>query len=101
MYGDLAATIKKKGLLSLSISDWKIEIPDEPKMETYRSIFGLFKIESNGKRIAKVWDTGFIREIYTVDIEPGQNDALILAITSVLAIKILWRTYGVGNLTKN
>ncbi len=41
MYGDLAATIKKKGLLSLSISDWKIEIPDEPKMETYRPIFGL------------------------------------------------------------
>ncbi|WP_292379286.1 hypothetical protein [Methanosarcina sp. UBA289] len=49
-------------------------------------IYGVdFKIKSNGKRIAKVWSSGTIWEIYTVEIEPEQNDALILVIASVLA----------------
>lgn len=85
---NLCATIKKGGLLHLSLSDWIIEIPDAPEMKANGSFYyGVeFKIKSNRKRIAKVWDSsGFIREIYTVEIETEQNYALILAISLVLA----------------
>lgn len=85
--GNLSATIQKGGLLHLSLSDWIIEIPDAPEMRANGSSYDLrFTIKSNGKRIAKVWhSSGFIRESDIVEIEPEQNDALILAISLVIA----------------
>lgn len=86
--GNLAARIKKGGICHLSLSDWIIEIPGASEMKANgSSYYGVdFKIKSNGKRIAKVWtSSGFIRESEIVEIEPDQNDALILAIALVLA----------------
>lgn len=87
MDGNLAATIKRAGLLSLSLYDWKIKVPDEPNMVANRStILDRITIKSEGKRIAKVSNKGCWNN-YKVEIEPGQNDALILAVTSVLTVK--------------
>jgi uncharacterized protein YxjI len=81
--GNLIATIKKAGFFSWS--DWKIEILRGYNMEVSEAIIASYTINSNGKEIAKIWNTGFFRESYEVKIEPGQNDALILAITAVLS----------------
>jgi len=91
MDGSLAATIKRAGLLSLSFYDWKIKIPDEPDMVASKGFMGsTLSIKLEGTQIAKVRNINVSWESYTVDIEPRQNDALILIIISAIATAYYW-----------
>ncbi|WP_226987757.1 LURP-one-related/scramblase family protein [Methanosarcina mazei] len=65
---------------------WKVEIPEEPDMEIKGNILDHeYEIESEGRKIAEVSKKWFrIRDSYGVEIEPGQDNALILAIAASL-----------------
>jgi uncharacterized protein YxjI len=80
-----AATIKK-AFINILRDSWKVEIPDGPDMEIRGNILDYeYEIDSEGKRIAEVSKKWFrIRDTYGVEIEPGQNNALILAIAAAL-----------------
>lgn len=81
----LAATVKKD-LINILRDKWKVEIPDGPDMEIRGNILDHeYEIESDGRKIAEVSKKWFrIRDTYGVEIEPGQNNALILAIAAAL-----------------
>lgn len=81
----LAATIKKD-LINILRDKWKVEIPEGPDMEIRGNILDHeYEIESEGRKIAEVSKKWFrIRDSYGVEIEPGQNNALILAIAAAL-----------------
>ena len=81
----MAATIKK-AFINILRDTWKVEIPDGPDMEIRGNILDYeYQIESEGERIAEISKRWFsIRDIYGVEIEPGQDNALILAIVAAL-----------------
>lgn len=81
----LAATIKKD-LINILRDKWKVEIPEGPDMEIRGNILDHeYEIESDGRKIAEVSKKWFrVRDTYGVEIEPGQNNALILAIAASL-----------------
>jgi uncharacterized protein YxjI len=81
----LAATVKKD-LINILRDKWKVEIPEEPDMEIKGNILDHeYEIESEGRKIAEVSKKWFrIRDSYGVEIEPGQDNALILAIAASL-----------------
>lgn len=80
-----AATIKK-AFINILRENWKVEIPDGPDMEIRGNILDYeYEINSEGQRIAEISKKWFsIRDSYGVEIEPGQDNALILAITAAL-----------------
>jgi uncharacterized protein YxjI len=80
-----AATVKK-AFINILRDRWKVEIPDGPDMEIKGNILDYeYEIESDGRKIAEVSKKWFrIRDTYGVEIEPGQDDALILAIAAAL-----------------
>lgn len=80
--GEQAATIKK-AFINILGDMWNVEIPDGPDMKIHGDILDHeYRIDSEGKTIAEVSKRWFsIRDAYGVEIEPGQDDALILAIT--------------------
>ncbi len=81
----LAATVKKD-LINILRDKWKVEIPEDPDMEIKGNILDHeYEIESEGRKIAEVSKKWFrIRDSYGVEIEPGQDNALILAIAASL-----------------
>ncbi len=81
----LAATVKK-ALITILRDKWKVEIPDGPDMEIQGNILDHeYRIDSEGERIAEVSKKWFrIRDTYGVEIEPGQDTALILAIAAAI-----------------
>jgi uncharacterized protein YxjI len=80
--GSVAATVKK-ALINIMRDRWKVEIPDGLDLEISGDILDHeYHIDSEGDRIAEVSKKWFdIRDTYGVEIYPGQDDALILAIT--------------------
>jgi len=81
----LAATIKK-AFINILRDTWKVEIPDGPDMKIQGNILDYeYRIDSEGEQIAEVSKKWFrIRDTYGVEIEPGQDNALILAITAAI-----------------
>jgi uncharacterized protein YxjI len=81
----LAATIKK-ALINILRDTWKVEIPDGPEMEIKGDILDHeYRINIEGEKIAEISKKWFhIRDTYGVEIEPGHDNALILAITAAL-----------------
>lgn len=81
----LAATVKKD-LINILRDKWKVEIPDGPDMEIRGNILDHeYEIESEGRKIADISKKWFrIRDTYGVEIELGQDNALILAIAAAL-----------------
>jgi uncharacterized protein YxjI len=81
----LAATIKK-AFINILRDTWKVEIPDGPDMEIRGNILDHeYQINSEGGRIAEISKKWFsIRDSYGVEINPGQDNALILAIVAAL-----------------
>lgn len=65
---------------------WKVEVPDGNDMDIRGNILDHeYRIDVEGERIAEVSKKWFrIRDTYGVEIEPGQDNALILAITTAL-----------------
>ena len=83
--GALAATVHKS-VLSLLHHRAKIDIPGRGRLEAAGNIIGKdFEIRDDGQVIAQISRSWFrIRDTYGVDVAPGENDALILAIAICL-----------------
>ena len=81
----VAATVKK-ALINILRDRWKVEVPGGPDMEIRGNILDHeYRIDAEGERIAEVSKKWFrIRDTYGVEIAPGQDDALILAITAAI-----------------
>ncbi len=75
------ATIKK-ALVSPLRERFSIDVEDGPDMEAKGNIVDHeYKIERGGDRVAEVSKRWFrVRDTYGIEISPGQNDALILAV---------------------
>ena len=80
--GETLATIKK-ALISPVRDRWSVKIGDGPDMEVKGNILDHeYKIEEGRIRIAEVSKKWFrVRDMYGVEVAPGQNDVVILAVT--------------------
>ena len=83
--GKTVATIKK-ALISPLRDRWKVEVANGPEIDVRGNILDHeYKIETGREKIAEVSKRWFrIRDTYGVEIESGQDSALILAITAAL-----------------
>lgn len=83
--GKTVATIKKT-LISPLRDRWKVEVANGPEMDVRGNILDHeYKIEAGREKVAEVSKRWFrIRDTYGVEIEPGQDSALILAIAAAL-----------------
>jgi uncharacterized protein YxjI len=80
--GDTVATVKK-ALITPLRDRFDIEIEDGDDLEAKGNIVDHeYKIERDGDHVAEVSKRWFrIRDTYGIEIAPGQEDALILAVT--------------------
>lgn len=83
--GKTAATIKK-ALITPLRDRFKVEVANGPEMDVQGNIMRHeYNIEAGGGKVAEVSKKWFrVRDTYGVEISPGQNAALILAITVAL-----------------
>jgi len=83
--GRTAATIKK-ALITPLRDRWKVEVADGPEMNVQGNILDHeYKIEAGREKVAEVSKKWFrIRDTYGVEVSPGQDAALILAVTVAL-----------------
>jgi uncharacterized protein YxjI len=83
--GRTIATVKK-ALVTPLRGRFSINVDGGPDMNAEGNILGHeFNIEQGGRRIAEISKKWFrIRDSYGVEIDPGQDDALILAIVVVI-----------------
>ena len=83
--GKTAATIKK-ALIAPLRDRWKVEVAMGPEMNVQGNILDHeYEIEAGREKVAEVSKRWFrIRDTYGVEIEPGQDNALILAIAAAL-----------------
>jgi uncharacterized protein YxjI len=80
--GKTVATIKK-AIISPVRDRWSVKIGDGPDMDVQGNIVDHeYKIEQGRTKVAEVSKKWFrVRDTYGVEIAPGQNDIVILAIT--------------------
>ena len=80
--GGVAATISKT-LISPLRNRWMVRVADGPDMDIQGNIPGLeYRITAGRQQVAEVSRKWFrVRDTYGVEVAPGQDDALILAIT--------------------
>jgi len=83
--GRTAASIKK-ALITPLRDRFRVEVANGPEMDVQGNIMRHeYSIEAGGGKVAEVSKKWFrIRDTYGVEISPGQNTALILAITVAL-----------------
>ncbi|MHB8101763.1 MAG: LURP-one-related/scramblase family protein [Methanosarcina sp.] len=83
--GKTAATIKQ-ALITPLRDRWKVEVANGPEMDIQGNILNHeYKIEAGKEKVAEVSKKWFrIRDTYGVEIETGQDNALILAITAAM-----------------
>jgi uncharacterized protein YxjI len=82
---ETVATIKK-ALVTPLRDRWKVEVVNGPEMDVQGNILDHeYRIEAGREKVAEVSKKWFrIRDTYGVEIAPGQDNALILAITAAL-----------------
>jgi uncharacterized protein YxjI len=82
---ETVATIKK-ALISPLRDRWKVEVKNGPEMDIQGNILAHeYKIETGKEKVAEVSKKWFrVKDTYGVEIEPGQDNALILTITAAL-----------------
>jgi uncharacterized protein YxjI len=80
--GETLAVVKK-ALISVLRERWNVSIPDGPDLEIQGNILDHeYTFESKGRKVAEVSKRWFsLRDSYGVEIEPEQNDLVILAAT--------------------
>lgn len=80
--GETVATVKK-ALIAPLRERWVAKIGDGPDLEVQGNILDHeYKISAGRQKVAEVSKRWFrVRDIYGVEIAPGQNDIVILAIT--------------------
>jgi uncharacterized protein YxjI len=73
----------KKALVSPLRDRWVVKIGDGPDLEVQGNILDHeYSIEAGRDKLAEVSKRWFrLRDTYGVEIEPGQNDVLMLAVT--------------------
>jgi uncharacterized protein YxjI len=83
--GRVIATVKK-ALVTPLRGRFSVDLPGGGDMNVQGNILGHeYKIEQGGREVAEISRRWFrIRDTYGVDIQGGQDDALILAITVVV-----------------
>ncbi|MGZ3329043.1 MAG: LURP-one-related/scramblase family protein [Solirubrobacteraceae bacterium] len=83
--GDTVATIKK-ALVTPFRDRFSIELADGAELKAKGNIVDHeYKIERDGDAVAEVSKRWFrVRETYGIEIAPGQDDALILAVTACI-----------------
>jgi uncharacterized protein YxjI len=83
--GKTVATVKK-ALVSPLRDRFSIEVEDGEDMEAKGNVVDHeYKIERGGDQIAEVSKRWFrIRDTYGIEIAPGQEDALLIAVTVVI-----------------
>ena len=83
--GRTVATVKK-ALVSPLRQRYSISLEDGPELEAHGNIVDHeFEIERSGDRVAEVSKRWFrVRETYGIEVAPGQDDALIVALTVCL-----------------
>jgi uncharacterized protein YxjI len=72
----------KKALITPVRERWSVDIPGASDMEVQGNIFDHEYKIGNVAEVSKKWFR--IADSYGVEIDPGQNDALILAVTAVI-----------------
>ncbi len=80
---DETLAVAKKAIFSVFTDKWDVHIEDGPDLEVQGSILDHeYNITANGDKVAEVSKRWFsLRDSYGVEVEPGQNDVVILAIT--------------------
>ena len=83
--GDRLASVKK-ALITPLRERWHVDATVGPDMDIQGNILDHeYTIEAGGTKVAEISKQWFrLRDSYGVEIAPGQNDALILAITVVV-----------------
>jgi uncharacterized protein YxjI len=83
--GNTVATIKK-ALISPLRDRWNVDVANGPGLEVKGNILDHeYEIEADGKRVAAVSKKWFrFTDTYGVEVGPGQDPLLILAIAAVL-----------------
>jgi uncharacterized protein YxjI len=84
--GGRAIATVKKALVTPLRGRFSVNVPGGADMDVQGNILGHeYSIDQGGRQIAEVSKKWFrLRDTYGVDIQPGQDDALILAITVVV-----------------
>lgn len=79
---ELLATVRK-ALITPIRDRWTVKIGDGPDLEVQGNILGLeYTIGDGNRKVAEVSRKWFrIADTYGVQIDPGQNDIVILAVT--------------------
>jgi uncharacterized protein YxjI len=83
--GGAAATIKK-ALIAPLRERWTVNVPGQEDWDVQGNILDHeYRIEAGRKRVAEASKKWFrIRDTYGVEVEPGYDDALLLAITAAI-----------------
>lgn len=83
--GERIATVRK-ALITPLRDRWTVKVGDGPDLEVQGNILHHeYTIGNGDRKIAEVSKKWFrLRDMYGVQIEPGQNEALILAVTIVI-----------------
>jgi uncharacterized protein YxjI len=83
--GETLATVKK-ALITPFRDRWDVNVEDGPDLDVQGNILDHeYRIEEGRTKVAEVSKKWFrIRDTYGVEIAPGQNDILILAVTVAL-----------------
>ena len=81
----VVATVQK-ALINILRERWKVEVSNGPDMDIRGNIVDHdYIIEAGGKEIAKISKKWFkVRDTYGVEVAPGQDNALILAIAAAI-----------------
>ena len=74
--------VVKKALITPLRDKWDVKVKDGPDLDVLGNIFDLeYSIKQGRKKVAEISKKWFrLTDTYGVEIDPGQNDILILAI---------------------
>jgi uncharacterized protein YxjI len=80
--GKAVASVKK-AIITPVRDRWTVKIGNGPDLKVQGNILDHeYKIEEGGKKVAEVSKKWFrLRDTYGVEVAPGQNDVIILAVT--------------------
>jgi uncharacterized protein YxjI len=83
--GRSAATVKK-ALIAPLRERWSVKVGNGPDLEVQGNLVDHeYRIGDGGHKVAEVSKKWFrVADTYGVEVEPGQNDALLLAVTAAI-----------------
>ena len=80
--------VVKKAIISLVRDRWTVKVGNSPDLDVQGNILDHeYKIREGHTKVAEVSKKWFrVRDSYGVEVAPGQNDVVILAVTVVVDI---------------